>query len=118
MGVKLADWLYCSPRLYIDVEQICTTVKHVLMSLNGLIRILRLFCPALVLPPQLLVQICPLLQVLEHKEKSSIYGIYWQSIVVMCSYGPLLMSGYYLRGLLGVIISQLPLITYMASYYT
>ena len=44
------------------------------------------------------------------------------SIVVMCSYAPLLMSGYYLQalhmGLLGVIITKLPLITYMVYYYT
>ena len=55
---------------------------------------------------------------LEDKEKSNKYGSYWQSIVVMCSYGRLLMRGHYLRGLLPVIISQLPLITCIAPYYT
>ena len=99
------------------------------MSLNGLIGISRLFCPALVLLslPTVgsnLPTLASALKQIEcaHWRKATIYGIYCQSIAVMCSYAPLLMSGYYLQalhmGLLGVIIPELPLITYMVYYYT
>ena len=48
------------------------------MSLNGLIGILRLFCPALVLPRQLLAQICPFAGAGRQREKQQI----WQLLAV------------------------------------
>ena len=114
MGLRLSRLaLYCSQQLYIDVQQIWRrTVEHVLMSLNGLIGILKLFCWVL-----------PSANCWLKFADSSLYMAFTgSSMVVMCSYASLLMSGYYLQalhmGLPGVIIPELPLITYIVYYYT